>query len=77
MYIDLIATHAKPARHCAFLLHTLNPIEINEGFGHARGVLGDLEMLSDEVENNVDLTWELVQQKLSDFFEPAAAEGEE
>jgi hypothetical protein len=50
---------------------------INEGFGHARGVLGDLELLSDEVENNVDLTWDLVQQKLSDFFDPAPAENQE
>ncbi len=50
---------------------------INEGFGHARGALGDLELLSDEVENNVDLTWDLVQQKLSDFFDPAPVDNQE
>ena len=50
---------------------------INEGFGHARGVLGDLEMLSGDVEKNVDLTWDLVQQKLSDFFDPAPVDNQE
>ena len=41
------------------------------------GVLGDLELLSDEVENNGDLTCDLVQQKLSDFFDPAPIDNQE
>ncbi len=49
---------------------------INEGFGHARGVLGNLDLLNPEVEDNVDATWQLVQQKLSDFFDPAPVESE-
>ncbi len=41
---------------------------ISDGFGHARGVLGDLDLLSGQVQDNVDATWELVQQKLQDYF---------
>ena len=43
---------------------------IGEGFGHARGVLGDLDLLDGEVRANVDATWDLVQQKLDDYFHP-------
>ena len=42
---------------------------ISEGFGHARGTLGDLELYEGEIEQNVDQTWDLVQQKLAEFFE--------
>ncbi len=43
---------------------------IEDGFGHARGVLGGLELLEGQVKDNVDVTWDLVQQKLEDFFRP-------
>ena len=46
---------------------------INEGFGHARGVLGDLDLLDDDVEGTVDQTWDLVQQQLDEFFAPVPA----
>ena len=41
---------------------------ITDGFGHARGVLGGLELLNGEISSNVDLTWDLVQNKLDEFF---------
>jgi hypothetical protein len=47
---------------------------ISEGFGHARGVLGDLELLEGSVQDNVATTWDLVQQKLEEFFRPAEDE---
>ena len=43
---------------------------ISEGFGHARGVLSDLELMEGEVQGNVDATWDLVQQKLEEIFNP-------
>ena len=50
---------------------------IGEGFGHARDVLGGLELLDGQVKDNVDATWDLVQQKLEDFFHPPQDDGEE
>jgi Domain of unknown function (DUF5610) len=47
---------------------------ISEGFAHARGILGDLDLLSGQVEDNVDSTRELVQQKLEEFFLPSDPE---
>ncbi len=44
---------------------------IREGFGNARGILGDLDLHSGQVEENVDATWDLVQQKLAEYFHPA------
>ncbi len=44
---------------------------ISDGFGDARGILGDLDLRSDQVQENVDATWDLVQQKLEEFFHPA------
>jgi hypothetical protein len=43
---------------------------IGEGFGHARGVLQDLDLLDGEIRENVDATWDLVQQKLDNYFHP-------
>ena len=43
---------------------------INEGFGHARDVLGELDQLSDPVESQIDATWGLVQGLLDEFFAP-------
>jgi len=45
---------------------------IGDGFGHARGVLQGLELLEGDVEENVDATWDLVQQKLDGYFHPPA-----
>lgn len=45
---------------------------IGEGFGHARSVLQGLDMLQGDIEQNVDATWEIVQQKLDDYFHPEA-----
>ncbi len=50
---------------------------ISEGFGHARGVLGDLELNEGQIKDNVDGTWDLVQQKLADFFSPGEDGGAE
>ncbi|MCP4292639.1 MAG: hypothetical protein GY780_12485 [bacterium] len=41
---------------------------IGEGFSDARGILGGLEMLDGEIEEGVDATWDLVQQRLDDYF---------
>lgn len=46
---------------------------ISDGFGHARGVLGSLELHEGEIEENVNQTWDLVQQKLVEFFHPSDA----
>lgn len=46
---------------------------ISEGFGHAQGVLSGLDFLEGEVQDNVDLTWELVQQRLEEIFNPQTA----
>lgn len=43
---------------------------IREGFGHARQVIGDLDAMSEDVATNVDLTWDLVQDKLESVFQP-------
>ena len=43
---------------------------VREGFEHARGSLSNLDLLEGDIQNNVDLTWDLVQQKLDDFFHP-------
>ncbi len=50
---------------------------INEGFAHARNTLGSLDLLSGLVQDNVDVTWDLVQQKLEDFFKPSTAASDE
>lgn len=47
---------------------------ISDGFGNARGILGGLDLLNEQVENNVDETWDLVQQKLENFFHPPEEE---
>ena len=47
---------------------------IGEGFGQARGVLGGLQLLEGQVQDNVDKTWDLVQRRLNDFFRPAEDE---
>ena len=55
---------------------------IADGFGHARRVLGDLDMLDDDVRATTDRTWQLVQERLAEHFsaaeplsnEPVAAE---
>ena len=47
---------------------------ISDGFSNARGILGDLSMLEGDVQTNVDATWDLVQQKLDDFFHPPEEE---
>jgi len=44
---------------------------IEAGFAHARGTLGDLNLLKDEVPDNVDATYAAVQQKLADYFQPS------
>lgn len=44
---------------------------IKDGFSNARGILGDLDLLSGDISSNVDATWDLVQQKLNDFFHPS------
>lgn len=44
---------------------------IGDGFGNARGILGGLDLFSGQVEENVDATWDLVQQKLEEYFHPA------
>ena len=43
---------------------------IRAGFSSARGTLGGLDMLHEEIEANVDSTWELVQAKLDEAFQP-------
>ncbi len=43
---------------------------IGEGFGNARSILGGLDLLNGDIEENVDATWDLVQQKLDDYFHP-------
>lgn len=41
---------------------------IEEGFGNATSILRDLELMEGDVQDNVDTTWDLVQEKLNDFF---------
>lgn len=43
---------------------------ISEGFGHATGVLSGLGFLEGEIQDNVDRTWDLVQLKLDEIFNP-------
>ncbi len=43
---------------------------IGEGFGRARSALGDLDLLQDEIADNVDATWQAVQERLAAFFQP-------
>ena len=43
---------------------------IESGFDHARGTLGDLDLLQDDVARNVDTTYAAVQQRLADIFQP-------
>lgn len=45
---------------------------IAAGFDHARGVLGDLEMQTSDTEENVNSTWDWVQQMLADHFRDEA-----
>lgn len=40
---------------------------INTGFGEARDILSGLNVLEGDIANNIDLTYELVQQKLTAF----------
>ncbi len=47
---------------------------ISEGFGNAREILGGLDSFNGQVQENVDATWELVQQKLDEFFNPSEEE---
>jgi len=47
---------------------------IESGFKHARDTLGDLDLLTGNVADNVDATWAAVQQKLADFFHPSDGE---
>jgi hypothetical protein len=42
---------------------------INTGFGEARDILSSLQVLSGDIANNIDLTYDLVQQKLTYFSE--------
>lgn len=50
---------------------------ISEGFDHARSILGGLDMLSGQVQDNVAETWDLIQQKLENFFHPPVQESDE
>lgn len=50
---------------------------ISDGFDHARGVLSDLDLMESKIQDNVDLTWNLIQQKLEDFFHPQVVSPEE
>ncbi len=50
---------------------------ISEGFEGARGILGGMDLLNGQTEDNVDLTWDLVQQKLGEFFHPPEEESED
>jgi len=50
---------------------------IGEGFDHARGVLGDLDLLEGKVDENVTATWDLVQQKLDDVFASGDNQGDD
>ena len=43
---------------------------IGDGFDQARGILGDLNLLDEDVQATTDRTWELVQQKLDEHFSP-------
>ena len=43
---------------------------ISDGFDHAKGVLSGLNLLEGQTRDNVDTTWELVQQKLKEHFLP-------
>ena len=50
---------------------------IGEGFDHARGVLSGLDLMEGAVQDNVDLTWDLVQRKLEEIFHPQTVFPEE
>lgn len=41
---------------------------IDQGFSEARNILSGLKVLSGDIASNVDKTYELVQNKLNDFF---------
>jgi len=41
---------------------------ISDGFDHAKGVLGDLDLLEGQVDENVISTWDHVQKMLDDYF---------
>jgi hypothetical protein len=41
---------------------------IDQGFSEARNILNGLNVLSGDIASNVDKTYELVQNKLNDFF---------
>jgi len=43
---------------------------ISDGFSSARGALGNLELLEGQISENVDTTWDLVQAKLDEVFQP-------
>jgi len=42
---------------------------INTGFGEARDILSGLQVLEGNIASNIDLTYDLVQQKLTAFIE--------
>jgi hypothetical protein len=42
---------------------------INTGFGEARDILTALQVLEGDIASNIDLTYDLVQEKLSSFIE--------
>lgn len=42
---------------------------INTGFGEARDILSGLQVLEGDIASNIDLTYDLVQQKLTSFIE--------
>jgi hypothetical protein len=42
---------------------------INTGFGEARDILSALQVLEGDIASNIDLTYDLVQEKLSSFIE--------
>tara|TARA_R110002050_G_scaffold57423_5_gene129338 strand:- start:258184 stop:258786 length:603 start_codon:yes stop_codon:yes gene_type:complete len=42
---------------------------INTGFGEARDILSGLQVLDGDIAKNINLTYELVQQKLTSFIE--------
>jgi len=46
---------------------------IEQGFAEAKGILGDLKVLSGDISNNIDKTYQLVQTGLQSFAEALSA----
>jgi len=40
---------------------------IQQGISEARGILGSLNALTDEVDGNINKTWDIIQGRLNDF----------